>query len=414
MDEEMHRFSSRITAVLFAGQSLSSAAVIATATVMTIAGANLSGDPADAGLPSAVINLSSAPAAFLWGVIWERFGRRRGLALGLLFGMLGMGLAYAAILAESFTLLLVGLGGVGFARAATQLSRFIAAEVTPPERRGRAISYVVLGGTVGAVAGPLLVAPSGRWAVALGQSELAGPFMLAVVLFGFSIVVTLLGLRPEPQELSRKVAEHYHEASEETGPTRTFWQLLRIPQVLVAVSAMVLAQMVMVMVMGMTSLHMNDHSHALGAISLVFSAHTLGMFAFSVVTGKLVDSWGRGPVILAGVGLLMLSFLVSPLSTQTPVLAIGLFLLGLGWNFCFVGGSALLADHLVPGERSRTQGTNDLLIGLASAGGSYGSGLVFAAHGYPVLNLIGAGFILVLLGLIFWKYPPKQWQVAAE
>jgi MFS family permease len=179
-------------------------------------------------------------------------------------------------------------------------------------------------------------------------------------------------------------------------------QILRQPAALVAIAAMVIAQMVMVMLMGITALHMREHEHALIDVSLVISSHTFGMFAFSIVSGQLTDRWGRGPVILVGLGTLILSCLLAPLSPEVVPLALALFLLGLGWNFSYVGGSSLLADQLAPGERARAQGFNDLLVGLASAGGSLGSGLIFAAQGYDLVGLIGLVLALVPFGLALW------------
>jgi MFS family permease len=387
---------------LFAGQSLVSAAVIAIGTVLTIIATQITGDAANAGLPNAVMSLASAPAAFGWGILWDRMGRRRGLALGMVLGVLGVGISLIAVQSRSFVLLLAGMAGIGFSRAAMQLARFIAAEVNPPDKRGRAISYVVLGGTVGAVGGPLLVAPSGKWALALGMNELAGPFFISVFLFIVGIATVYIGLNPEPMTLSKHISEQYPEKENGDGMARPVSALLRLPNVIVAMSAMVISQAVMVMVMGMTALHMSDHSHALNAISIVFAAHTLGMFAFSVLSGKLADSWGRPPVILAGIGMLLVSFVLAPTNPSTPVLAAALFLLGLGWNFCFVGGSALLADQLTPAERAKTQGFNDLLIGAVSAGGGYTSGLIYAGLGYGQLNLISGIITAFLLALTLW------------
>jgi MFS family permease len=122
------------------------------------------------------------------------------------------------------------------------------------------------------------------------------------------------------------------------------------------------------------------------------------MYAFSVITGRLTDRWGRGPVIFTGAVMLLLSCLMAPLSPDVFPLAIALFFLGLGWNFCFVGGSALLSDQLSPLERSRTQGTNDLMVGLASATGSLGSGIVFAATSYTIIAIVAG--VLSLIPLI--------------
>lgn len=400
--ENIARAARKTTAVLFVAQSLISAGVIATATVLSILGEQLSGSAAWAGVPSATIQLAMAPFAYVWGVAWDRIGRRNGLAVGLVVGLVGMVVGVTAIQTGSMWLFLLGLVGLGGSRAAIQLARFIAAEVNPPLSRGRAISYVVLGGTVGAVGGPLLVAPSGRWALAAGLPEMAGPFAISVVVFGAAVAITWLGLRPEPIAVGREVAALFPERENASASARKLGTLVQQPGVFTAITAMVLASMVMTMVMGITSLYMKNHGHTLRSISLVFSAHTLGMFAFSILSGRLADKWGRGPVILAGTGMMIASLVLALVSSAVIPLAMALFLLGLGWNLCFVGGSALLADHLTPKERSRTQGFNDLLIGLVSAIGSLGSGLVFASMGFATVNLVGIGFVLVVLAVILW------------
>jgi MFS family permease len=166
---------------------------------------------------------------------------------------------------------------------------------------------------------------------------------------------------------------------------------------------MALGQVVMVAIMVITSLHMRGHQHNLSDISAVIASHTFGMFAFSVISGRLADRWGRGPVILTGAFTLLLACITAPLSPDVLPLAVALFLLGLGWNFCFVGGSALLADQLSPLERSRTQGVNDLLVGLASATGSLGSGIVFAVSNYTVIAILSGMLALIpFLLTLFW------------
>jgi MFS family permease len=166
---------------------------------------------------------------------------------------------------------------------------------------------------------------------------------------------------------------------------------------------MALGQVVMVAIMVITSLHMSNHHHHLSDISAVIASHTFGMFAFSVLSGRLADRWGRGPVILTGAATLLLSCITAPLSPNVLPLAVALFLLGLGWNFCFVGGSALLSDQLSPLERSRTQGMNDLFVGLASATGSLGSGIVFAASSYTIIAIVSGVLALIpFLMALFW------------
>lgn len=394
----MEQSARKITLTLFLAQSLSSAGFIAIATLSSILGAKLGGGAGWAGVPSAIYLLGSAFAAFLWGYLMDAIGRRRGLVLGLALGTLGAGLAMHAIIVGLLPEFLLGMILLGGANAAVVLGRFAAAEVHPPTQRGKAISNVVIGGTFGSIFGPLLVAPSGHFIRTFGLDELSGAYGAALVLLILAGIVIFLGLRPDPRELGREVARVHPEPVSMNSQARSLAQILRQPAAAIAISAMVLGQVVMVMVMAITSLHMRNHQHGLGSISLVISAHTFGMYAFSLLSGRLVDRWGRGPVIVSGAAALLLACLAAPISPQVLPLGIALFLLGLGWNFCFVGGSALLADQLSIAERARTQGFNDLLVGLASALAGLCSGLVFAAVGYGPMAWLGA--LLALLPLI--------------
>jgi MFS family permease len=234
------------------------------------------------------------------------------------------------------------------------LGRFAAAEVHPPVEHGRAFSNVVIGGTVGAVLGPLLVGPIGLLAYQIEVDELAGPFAIAGVLLFFASIVIFVRLRPDPRDIGREVSRLYPTPGLDEGAARPIAVIFRQPAPLAALSAMVIGKMVMVMLMVMviTALHMRQHQHMLTDVSLVISSHTFGMFAFSVISGRLADRWGREPVILTGVGTLILACLAAPLSPDVLPLAVALFLLGLGWNFCYVGGSSLLSDHLMPAEKA--------------------------------------------------------------
>jgi len=310
-----------------------SAAFVASGTIGVIVGAQLSGNPAWAGVPSSTKQLATAFAALAVAATTDRVGRRWGLALGLAAGVLGMGLAVGAILAGGFLLFLGGSVLLGVASAAMRLGRFAAAEVHPPESRGRAISTVVIGGTVGSVVGPLLIGPSGRWAYQAGLPELAGPYLAALVLLALASLVIYIWLRPDPLDLGRRIAEHHPETALRRGPARPVSQILHTPAAVVAVSAMVFGQVVMAMLTDIVSLYMRSHQHALADISVVISAHVFGMFAFSMVAGHLTDRWGRGPVILSGTAILVLACVLAPLSPDVLPLSIALFLVGVGWNF---------------------------------------------------------------------------------
>jgi MFS family permease len=402
---DLPRMARKITLTLFTAMSLGSAGFLVAATVNTIVGAEISGNPAWAGLPAAFFTLGTAVSAFLLGFAMDRFGRRMGMVIGLVLGLFGTMLAGVAIGIISFPIFLLGMAFSGAARAALQLGRFAAAEVHPPEQRGRAISNVVIGGTVGAVLGPWLAGPMGQWALGAGYQEMLGPYVASFVLIVLATIVVFIFLRPDPRDLGKDVAELYPEDIPDEGQVRTFSQIIRLPAGAVAVTAMVLSQAVMVMLMGITALYMKDNNHELFGISLVISSHTFGMYAFSIFSGQLTDRWGRGPVILTGAVGLILACLLAPISPDLAPLAISLFLLGLGWNFCYVGGSSLLSDQLTTSERSKTQGTNDLLVGLATALGSFISGLIFAAWGFGMVGLIGAALAVIPFGMTLW------WQV---
>lgn len=399
---KFERAARKITLILFLAQSLSSAGFIAAFTINALVGAELSGQLAWSGLPSAVYVLGQAIAALMWGFTMERIGRRLGLAAGQAVGVVGAGIAGGAVVAGSFPLFLVGLALMGTARAAVDLGRFAAAEVHLPSQRGRAISNVVLGGTVGAVVGPLLVGPTGQGALSAGLPELAGPYSVGFVFFAVAGIMVFLGLRPDPRDVGRELAAMNPDAAAHPGRTRSLGEVLRDPGVIVAMVSVVFAQLVMVMLMVITSVHMRTYDHPLAAISLVISAHTFGMYAFSVVSGRMTDRFGRAPVILAGMAIMIVSCLMAAPSTEVLPLGVALFLLGLGWNFAYVGGSTLLSDQLSPEERAKTQGFNDLLLGLASATGSLGSGLVFASAGYGAMSLVGAAAAVVPLATIGW------------
>lgn len=397
---DFQRIAKKITWVLFLAQSLASAGFIAAATINPILGAKLASDRSWATLPTAVYLLSGALSASAWGYLMDRIGRRNGIASGLVIGVIGNALVLYAIQTSSFILVMIGLMMMGITNSAIMLGRFAAAEVNLPDQRGRAISAVVLGGVIGTILARVLAVPVGEYAVSIGMDELAGAYITTLVLFAIASVLVFWGLRPDPRDVGRELAKQYPESIPH-GEARPIWQILRQPAAITAVTAMALGQVVMVAIMVITSLHMEDHQHARSDIYSVISAHTFGMFAPSIISGWLLDKWGRGRMILIGASTLLLACITAPLSPNVLPLGISLFLLGVGWNFCFVGGSTLLADQLSPLERSRTQGTNDLLVGLASAIISLSSGVIFNATSYTMMAIIAGALSLVPLFMAF-------------
>lgn len=402
------RIARKITIVLLLSQSLSSAGFIAAFAVNALVGVDLSGQRAMAGVPGAVYVLGQACGSLVWGFSMDRIGRRGGLTFGQVIGVIGSVVAVGAVAGRSFPLFLMGLLLVGMARSAVDLGRFAAAEVHLPSERGRAISHVVMGSTVGAAVGPLLVGPTGSLAQWAGFPELAGHYSVSLVGLILAAILIFAGLRPDPRDIGRELARRYPE-SVPRQETRSLTKIVRQPGVMVAMVSVVFAQMVMVVPMSITSVHMKAHHHPLSALSLVISAHTLGMFAFSIISGRMTDRWGRSQVIILGSVVLIFSCLMAAPSTGLMALMVALFLLGLGWNFAYVAGSTLLADQLSPGERAKTQGFNDLLLNLASAVGQVVSGVVYAAHGYGVMAITASAASLVpLIFAVRWHRSGRQ------
>ncbi|PJF48407.1 MAG: MFS transporter [Candidatus Thermofonsia Clade 3 bacterium] len=397
----------RVTIGLMLAQSLAQAAYSAAVTVNTLAAVQLSGQKALAGLAGMAVLGGSALAAYPAGRLMARLGRRYGLVFGAATASLGAGLAGFGIVRASFFAFLWGLFVIGMGRAALDQSRFAAAEVTPQERRARAMSLVIWGATTGAVSGPLLAAPAGNWALALGMNTYAGPLLLTAAGYAVVAVVLCVALAVDWQALVNRAAEPATRATP-TPPgisrsqQRSFREALRQPAMLAAMVAMACGQAAMVLLMASVSVHMSDHGHDLGDISAVISIHVLGMFALSPLVGQLTDRLGRRTVIVAGAVVLMAGCVIAPLSLDTPWIALGQFFVGLGWSGCYVAGSALLADTLGAAERARLQGANDAIVNVASAAGSLGSGLLLAGAGFTVLAAVGfAVALLPLLGVSF-------------
>jgi MFS family permease len=169
----------------------------------------------------------------------------------------------------------------------------------------------------------------------------------------------------------------------------------------------------MTLLMVITPLHMSHNLHGAEAISLVIMAHTLGMFGLSSVTGWLIDHFGQTLIILVGAGILALSSVMTPWSPQFFPLALALFLLGLGWNFCFLAGSSLLSAGLASHERGRIQGTSEMFVALASGAASLGTGFLFAWQGIGAVSLVGLLFSLALgVLVIVWRRPLPTMQTA--
>ena len=393
--EDLPRLRRRMRWVLFTVAALGSTGYIAAVTVGTLVAEEMAGGPALGGLPTATTTIGTAVAASLLALVMLRAGRRIGLLIGLAVGVLGGAVVFGSILSASIPLLLLGSAFTGFANAAGNLGRYIAADMATPDRRGSALGLVVWGTTIGAVIGPNLTAPAGEAAIAVGLPELAGPYLLTMGFIGLAWAVSAILLRPEPYALADPSALPKPSDTPQEAPALRV--IVARPSVAVALVSLVAAQVVMVLIMTMTPIHLKDHGHGLATVGFVLSAHTFGMFGLSPITGRLTDRFGGPPVIAAGLAGLAVAALLAALAPADGgiVLTFALFLLGYGWNLCFVAASSMLSHGLALAERTRVQGIADTLTWGTAALASLSSGLVVAAASYTVLGFIGVGLTFI-------------------
>lgn len=389
----------RARATLVTGVALGSTGHIAAVTVATLVAEDLLGSSTFAGAPGATVVLGAAVGAVLLSALMSQRGRRLGLSLGYTVGVGGALLATAAVLLHSFPLLLLGTMFIGFGNSSNQLSRYASADMAPAARRASAIGLVVWASTVGSVIGPSLVPIASGMAMAAGLPMLAGPYLVPVLFVGTAAVASFVFLRPDPYELADEDSIQSADVEPSHDPVR---EILRRPGVGAAIVALIAGQFVMTLIMTMTPLHMTQHGHDLGAVGLVLSGHTLGMFALSPISGRLTERFGSVRTIFLGSAVLGVSAVMAAVAPPDggTLLLVALFLLGYGWNLGFVAGSTMLSERLEIHERTRIQGVSDSLIWSAAAAASLGSGIVMAIAGYTALAILGLGAVVVMAAVM--------------
>ena len=389
------RLRSRAVATYFVAAALTSIAYIGTFTVASLAAPEISGYAGSSGWPSATAIGGTALAATLLSAVMARRDRRAGIVLGIGVAAVGGVLAVVAVVVSSLPLLLVASAGVGFGNAATNLSRYAAAELYPAAQRAGALGLVVWGSTFGAVLGPNLVAPAGSLGPSIGLAPLAAGFAMALLFLLAALTVAVAG----PRAPSPPGGDSSSQAGVARVPARRLLaDLIATPRGRMAITALISGQVVMTLIMTMTPYHLHEHSHGLVTVGFVISAHAFGMFAFSPLSGRLTDRFGAHTMVTIGFVVLALAGILAAgmPATGGSALAIPLFLLGIGWNLNFVAGSALLASEATVGSGTRLQGASDSVIWTASALASASSGFVVAVSSYAALAIIGAGLAVLL------------------
>lgn len=374
--------------MLFVGQALTNGSIVSSTSLASVIVLYLTGSDRLSGLPSALNLMASALAAFVSGRIMASYGRRVGLAMGYGVGAIGALLGAWMALTGNFVGFLIGGALIGWCNGTVNQARYAAAEMVPASVRGRVIGTIVSGSVLGSLLATALTPIVQSLAKSYNvQAEELGWVMAALFLFlGFVLIATLF--RPRASDLvSDSVSSSIPNSSiPDVMPARS---LLHLPDVQLALVCLVVGQGVMTMLMVLTPVHLKHLGEGLPTISGVITVHIMGMFGFSWLTGQLVDRLGRRSVARLGALQLMLAGLLAVLAASVVGLGVALFLLGLGWNFCNVAGSALLADHLRSNERARTQGLADMLSWLSGAAGAFGGGLVINALGFGAVGWVG-------------------------
>ena len=384
----------RAVALLAAATAIGSLGLAAGGIGAALLAVAMTGTEAAAGLPLGALAAGQAGSALLIGRLSGRAGRAEGLILGYGLGILGALVVIGATRSDSFALMLVGSVLLGGANAGVFLTRYAAAEVGDPAARGRALGTVLFASTVGTIAGPGLLLPSGRLAAALGLDPLTGLYLLAVVAFAGAAAMIAGVSRSRVPDLGR--TSRFATPAARPGPMaggRRLGAALRLPAVRLALVVLGATNLVMIGLMAVSPVLLAHHGHALGFVGLAVSVHVLGMFAPAPLTGWLADRAGGAAVATAGAVLLVAAgaggMLADP-ANSAAMLAV-LVVLGLGWNCGVVGGSAMLAAGVPAELRPSSEAIGEASMGFGAAAGAPAAGLLAAVGGFATLCLAAAG-----------------------
>ncbi|MFD1032832.1 MFS transporter [Metaplanococcus flavidus] len=386
-------------------QIMGGAGLTAGITVGALLAQDMFGDANFAGVPTALFTLGAAGGAYYIGKLSQKFGRRPGLATGFFVGGVGaVGVVLSAV-ADNLVLLLISLLFYGGGTATNLLARYAGTDLASSEQRGKAISIAMVGTTFGAFAGPNLVVVMGRFAESISIPALAGPFILAAAAYFAAALVLVSFLRPDPLIIAKAVAEKKVQDDKASNKAAAAAPAINSRGVFLGATVMVIVQMVMVAIMTMTPVHMGHHGHSLSAMGMVISIHITAMYLPSLLTGVLVDRISRMAMVVAAGATLLSAGIIAAIAPgdSLPMLILALALLGLGWNFGLISGTALIVDSTLPEARAKTQGTVDVLVALSGAAGGMLSGMVVAGFSFGILSLGGGFLALLLIPVVVWS-----------
>jgi len=402
--EKQKNLYKRTLLIVSISQIFGGAGLAAGVTVGALIAQQMLGTDAFTGLPAALFTLGSACGAFIVGRLSQRFGRRMGLTAGFITGGIGAISVVIATITNSIVLLFLSLLIYGVGTATNLQARYAGTDLANKKQRATAISIAMVSTTFGAVAGPNLVGVMGHFALSIGVPALAGPFILSAAAFILAGLVINIMLRPDPLMIARMI-QSYKQEHGHGGNLETVDYLKNKRGIIVGGTIMVLTQIVMVAIMTMTPVHMKHHGHGLNEVGIVIGFHIGSMYLPSLVTGILVDKIGRTAMSIAAGATLLFAGVLAALapSDSMILLVIALSLLGLGWNFGLISGTAQIVDSTDSSSRAKTQGSMDVFIALAGASGGAMSGMIVANTSYATLALSGGILSLLLIPVVIWS-----------
>lgn len=403
--EAQQKLYKRSLLIVMWSQVFGGAGLAAGITVGALLAKEMLGTESIAGLPAALFTLGSALAAFVVGQLSSRFGRRYGLSFGFIAGGVGaIGVIIAANI-NNLALLFLSLFVYGAGTATNLQARYAGTDLANSKQRATATSMAMVATTIGAVAGPNLVTPMGNVAKALNMPALTGPFILAAIAYILAGLILFIFMRPDPLLVAKAIAvEQQKQKGKVTVAMKTLQETTNRMGVVVGALVLIMSHVIMVSIMTMTPVHMQGHGSSLSAIGLVIGLHVAAMYLPSLGTGILVDKMGRTFMVVSSGMTLAVAGLVSAFAPGDSQLwmILALVLLGVGWNFGFISGTAIIIDSTTIENRAKTQGAVDVWVALAGSAGSILSGVIVAFSSYAILGLIGTCLALVVVPIMIW------------
>ena len=372
-------------ALLFGCEALARSTNIVLLTTMALCGKQLAPNPSLATLPLALAPISTMLVTIPAARLMERWGRRPGFMLGAIMGIIGALICTTAVFKAHFLMLCIGAMTLGIFNGFATYIRFAASEAAPKVYRSRAISLVMAGGIIAAFTGSNLAIYARNW---FAKEPFAGPFLCVILLHLTLLLVLSFTHLPKPDNATTK-----HSG-------RPLALIARQPNFLLAVLGAFTSWGVMSLLMNATPLSMERHHHTFDHTAWVIQWHVLGMYLPSFFTGHLIRWWGEHRIMATGLLLLIAAALVNMGGTQLNNYWIGLTLLGIGWNFLFIGSTTLLTQTYEPSEKARVQAFNDFVIFAIMVLANFSAGPLENILGWSTLNRLAIPLIL-LVALVF-------------